>query len=59
MCLIDMSCLVENIEGEKLITEKVGATKNVAWRFHQDNIRCNGVLPGGMSLISFSSHTTN
>lgn len=27
---------------------QLGATKNVAWRFHQDNIRCNGVLPGGM-----------
>lgn len=25
----------------------VGATKNVAWRFHNDNIRCNAVLPGG------------
>jgi len=26
---------------------QVGATKNVAWRFHGDNIRCNAVLPGG------------
>ncbi|KAJ4392628.1 hypothetical protein N0V91_011342, partial [Didymella pomorum] len=25
----------------------VGATKNVAWRFHNDGIRCNAVLPGG------------
>jgi NAD(P)-dependent dehydrogenase (short-subunit alcohol dehydrogenase family) len=24
-----------------------GATKNVAWRFHSDGIRCNAVLPGG------------
>lgn len=24
----------------------VGATKNVAWRFHNDGIRCNAVLPG-------------
>ncbi|KAF2450148.1 NAD(P)-binding protein [Karstenula rhodostoma CBS 690.94] len=27
----------------------VGATKNVAWRFHNDNIRCNAVLPGGVA----------
>ncbi|KAF1976575.1 NAD(P)-binding protein [Bimuria novae-zelandiae CBS 107.79] len=27
----------------------VGATKNVAWRFHGDNIRCNAVLPGGVA----------
>jgi NAD(P)-dependent dehydrogenase (short-subunit alcohol dehydrogenase family) len=25
----------------------VGATKNVAWRFHNEGIRCNAVLPGG------------
>ena len=25
----------------------VGATKNVAWRFRKDGIRCNAVLPGG------------
>jgi NAD(P)-dependent dehydrogenase (short-subunit alcohol dehydrogenase family) len=24
-----------------------GATKNVAWRFHGEGIRCNAVLPGG------------
>lgn len=24
-----------------------GATKNVAWRFHDQGIRCNAVLPGG------------
>jgi NAD(P)-dependent dehydrogenase (short-subunit alcohol dehydrogenase family) len=24
-----------------------GATKNVAWRFRKDGIRCNAVLPGG------------
>ncbi|KAH7073466.1 hypothetical protein FB567DRAFT_439645 [Paraphoma chrysanthemicola] len=27
----------------------VGATKNVAWRFHQEGIRCNAVLPGGVA----------
>ncbi|PSN71307.1 NAD(P)-binding protein [Corynespora cassiicola Philippines] len=26
----------------------IGATKNVAWRFHDENIRCNAVLPGGV-----------
>ncbi|KAH7119630.1 hypothetical protein B0J11DRAFT_466231 [Dendryphion nanum] len=26
----------------------VGATKNVAFRFRQENIRCNAVLPGGV-----------
>lgn len=25
----------------------VGATKNVAWRFHNEGVRCNAVLPGG------------
>ncbi|KAF2870763.1 hypothetical protein BDV95DRAFT_629281 [Massariosphaeria phaeospora] len=25
-----------------------GATKNVAWRFHNDHIRCNAVLPGAV-----------
>ncbi|PSK54800.1 Levodione reductase [Elsinoe australis] len=25
----------------------VGATKNVAWRFVNDNIRCNAICPGG------------
>ncbi|KAH7084516.1 hypothetical protein FB567DRAFT_529187 [Paraphoma chrysanthemicola] len=25
-----------------------GATKNVAWRFHGDGIRCNAILPGGV-----------
>jgi NAD(P)-dependent dehydrogenase (short-subunit alcohol dehydrogenase family) len=29
----------------------VGATKNVAWRFHNDGIRCNAVLPGGGYLV--------
>jgi NAD(P)-dependent dehydrogenase (short-subunit alcohol dehydrogenase family) len=33
---------------------KVGATKNVAWRFRQDNIRCNAVLPGGMMNLSLA-----
>jgi NAD(P)-dependent dehydrogenase (short-subunit alcohol dehydrogenase family) len=27
-----------------------GATKNVAWRFRKDGIRCNAVLPGGKGL---------
>lgn len=26
----------------------MGATKNVAWRFRNDGIRCNAVLPGGV-----------
>ncbi|KAI4621931.1 hypothetical protein J4E81_010909 [Alternaria sp. BMP 2799] len=26
----------------------VGATKNVAWRFRKDGIRCNAVLPGAV-----------
>lgn len=25
-----------------------GVTKNVAWRFKADNIRCNAICPGGM-----------
>lgn len=29
----------------------VGATKNVAWRFHNEGIRCNAVLPGGKSSL--------
>lgn len=29
----------------------LGATKNVAWRFHAEGIRCNAVAPGGMLLI--------
>ncbi|PVH92944.1 NAD(P)-binding protein [Periconia macrospinosa] len=33
----------------------VGATKNVAWRFRQDNIRCNAVLPGGVNTNIASS----
>jgi len=27
----------------------------VAWRFHQDGIRCNGVLPGGVATNIASS----
>ncbi len=27
---------------------KIGATKNVAWRFRNDGIRCNAVLPGAI-----------
>jgi len=30
----------------------VGATKNVAWRFRKDGIRCNAVLPGGEYHVS-------
>ena len=37
----------------RLTKSQVGATKNVAWRFHTDNIRCNGVLPGGAQLNPF------
>ncbi|CAI6235861.1 unnamed protein product [Periconia digitata] len=33
----------------------VGATKNVAWRFRQDGIRCNAVLPGGVNTNIASS----
>ncbi|KAL5115786.1 hypothetical protein ACEQ8H_006281 [Pleosporales sp. CAS-2024a] len=33
----------------------VGATKNVAWRFHQEGIRCNAVLPGGVATNLASS----
>ncbi|KAF2684232.1 NAD(P)-binding protein [Lentithecium fluviatile CBS 122367] len=33
----------------------VGATKNVAWRFHSANIRCNAVLPGGVNTNISSS----
>ncbi|TVY83244.1 Short chain dehydrogenase andC [Lachnellula suecica] len=25
----------------------LGVTKNTAWRFHEENIRCNAILPGG------------
>lgn len=31
----------------------VGATKNVAWRFHREGIRCNAVLPGGQYLCNW------
>lgn len=30
----------------------VEATKNVAWRFHNDGIRCNAVLPGGKCQLA-------
>ncbi|XPT01454.1 hypothetical protein M3J09_010589 [Ascochyta lentis] len=33
----------------------VGATKNVAWRFHNEGIRCNAVLPGGVATNIQSS----
>ncbi|KAG9195251.1 hypothetical protein G6011_00371 [Alternaria panax] len=33
----------------------VGATKNVAWRFRKDGIRCNAVLPGAVPTNIHSS----
>ncbi|RSL82694.1 hypothetical protein CEP51_005009 [Fusarium floridanum] len=27
----------------------IGVTKNVAWRFHEEGIRCNAVCPGSMA----------
>jgi len=43
-----------------LTHEQVGATKNVAWRFHQEGIRCNGVLPGSIATnIASSAHMEN
>jgi NAD(P)-dependent dehydrogenase (short-subunit alcohol dehydrogenase family) len=37
--------------------EQIGATRHAARRFHEEGIRCNAVLPGGLflSYISFSS----
>ena len=32
----------------KLTGLQIGATKNVAWRFRNDGIRCNAVLPGAI-----------
>jgi NAD(P)-dependent dehydrogenase (short-subunit alcohol dehydrogenase family) len=48
-------CLYTYLAGAVLTQEQVGATKNVAWRFHQDGIRCNGVLPGGVATNIASS----
>jgi NAD(P)-dependent dehydrogenase (short-subunit alcohol dehydrogenase family) len=31
----------------------LGVTKNTAWRFHEDGIRCNAILPGGQCLSPF------
>lgn len=28
---------------------QLGATKNIAWRFHKEGIRCNAVAPGGVA----------
>ena len=50
-----MSC-EEGVGKREADIVKVGATKNVAWRFHNDNIRCNAVLPGGKLLPSFYLH---
>jgi len=33
----------------------IGATKNVAWRFQDDGIRCNAVCPGGVDTNISSS----
>lgn len=30
----------------------LGVTKNTAWRFHEDGIRCNAILPGGQYSAS-------
>lgn len=40
-----------------LISGQIGATRHVAWRFHEEGIGCNAVLPGGVFLshISFFS----
>jgi len=38
----------------------LGATKNVAWRFHDDGIRCNAVCPGAVPTnIGQSINTKN
>jgi len=29
-------------------SHQIGATKNVAWRFRNEGIRCNAVLPGSI-----------
>jgi len=29
---------------------QLGVTKNTAWRFHEEGIRCNAILPGGTNL---------
>lgn len=35
----------------------LGVTKNTAWRFHAEGIRCNAILPGGWcSLTIFCGH---
>lgn len=31
-----------------LTSIQLGATKNVAWRFRNEGIRCNAVLPGSI-----------
>ncbi|KAL3457938.1 hypothetical protein BJX64DRAFT_292696 [Aspergillus heterothallicus] len=33
----------------------LGVTKNVAWRFKEENIRCNAVCPGGVATALTSS----
>jgi len=37
----------------------VGATKNVAWRYRGDDIRCNAICPGGVATNITSSIDTN
>lgn len=42
-------CLREGANGAKTNDlGQIGATKNVAWRFRNDGIRCNAVLPGAI-----------
>lgn len=36
----------------------VGATKNIAWRFKDENIRCNAICPGGVATNILASVTT-
>jgi NAD(P)-dependent dehydrogenase (short-subunit alcohol dehydrogenase family) len=45
-CLTDILCSSPCCELGKHAL--IGVTKNVAWRFRDDNIRCNAVCPGGM-----------
>lgn len=33
---------------DPLNLKQIGATKNVAWRFRNEGIRCNAVLPGAI-----------
>lgn len=35
----------------------LGVTKNTAWRFHGDGIRCNAILPGGRLFVESDDKT--